>query len=299
MNPRPSGLRLWLLAIRPKTLTLASMPVLAGGALAWSGSGVFRPLPLLLTLVAALAVQAGTNLHNDAADHRAGVDHGPRLGPPRATAMGWAPAATVVRAAHVSFLIAWLAGAYLIWLGGWFILLLALLSTLAGYAYTGGPRPISTTPYGEVMVLLFFGVAAVSGTHWLQTGGIPPAAPLTGVILGLPAAAVLLVNNHRDRSGDAAAGRRTLAILLGSRRTRHLYALLQFLPLALLPLLARLTHPGALLALLALPLAWRCSARMTLTPPGSGLNGLLVATAQSQVALTLLLILGWLLPLEW
>ncbi|MEO5368075.1 MAG: 1,4-dihydroxy-2-naphthoate octaprenyltransferase [Magnetococcus sp. WYHC-3] len=289
----PTGLRLWLLAVRPKTLTLAVMPVLTGSALAFSNTGILDPWPLLLTLLAALGVQAGTNLYNDAADHGSGVDGAHRLGPPRATAMGWATPAAVRRAAHVSFLLAWGAGLYLIWRGGWFILLLAGLSTLAGYAYSAGPRPIAATPWGEVMVLMFFGVAAVSGTHWLQSGNIPVSALVAGLVVGLPAAAVLLVNNHRDRVGDAAAGRRTLAILLGPERTCRVYAVLVLLPLPLLVPLAWLTHPGVLAGGLALPLMMGCIRRMKQANSGVAMNDLLASTARAQVLLGALMAVGW------
>lgn len=289
----PAGWKLWLLAARPRTLPLSAAPVLAALALAWRETAVLHILPGLAALLGAMLIQIGTNLYNDARDGERGGDGPDRLGPRRVTAAGWATAAAVRRAAWLCFGGAAALGLYLVWVGGGPILGLGALSLLCGWAYSGGPRPISHTPYGELFVLAFFGLGAVGGTYWLQTGGLSPAGLLLGLLLGLPAAAVLLVNNHRDRVGDRRAGRRTLAIVLGPQGALAAYALLLAGSFVLTPLLAWASGDvGVLAGLLALPAALALIQRMRSEPPGPGMNGLLAQTAQFQALLAALLVVG-------
>lgn len=290
---RPAGWALWLTAARPRTLPLSAAPVLAALALAWREAGAFHPGAALAALAGAMLIQIGTNYYNDAADGERGADGPDRLGPRRATASGWASAAAVKRAAVAAFTGAAVAGAYLAWIGGWPILLLGCSSLAAGWAYTGGPRPIAYTALGEVFVLAFFGLAAACGTYWLQAGTVSPAAVALGTLLGLPAAAVLTVNNHRDRAADARAGRRTLAIRLGRGGTIRLYAALLLGAFAMVPALAVFSgDDGVLAALIVSPFAFALIQRMRAEPPGPGLNGLLAQTAQFQALLAAALCAG-------
>ena len=284
----------WIAASRPRTLPLAVAPVLVGIALAAFETGGLAPATALATLLAAVAIQIGTNLHNDASDFERGTDTEDRLGPERAAAQGWFTATQVRRAAHLAFLTALLLGVLLTLRGGWPILLLGIASLVAGYAYTGGPRPIAYGPLGELFVLFFFGIAALTGSYYLQTLTFAPTALALGVALGLPAAAVLTLNNYRDRETDRVAGRRTLCFYLGPRGTRLLYASLLLIPF---PLLYLLDLPGSRWPLVvALPLgAWLIS-RVARGATGVALNPLLGATALFQSALAMLLILGFALP---
>ncbi|MBF0448502.1 MAG: 1,4-dihydroxy-2-naphthoate octaprenyltransferase [Magnetococcales bacterium] len=292
----------WWQALRPKTLTLAVTPVLCANALAWASVGWVAPLPIILTLIAAIGVQVGTNLYNDAADFERGVDLADRIGPTRVVASGQLQARQVYRGAHFAFLLAWLAGGYLIWQGGWFIFLLATLSTLAGYAYTAGPKPISATPFGEWTVFLFFGLIAVIGSYYLQTKTVDGAAIVVGCLVGLPAAAVLMVNNYRDSSSDARAGRRTLAIVTGPVVAARIYAFLLFFPFILLPLLGQLI-PGFLswiwLPLLMVVAAWKMVSTFKNTPVSPIFNRLLADTARYQALFGLLLSLALILSTAW
>lgn len=289
----PHPFQSWLLAIRPKTLTMAAVPVIAGNALVWAGRGDLSWMILLLTLLASVGVQAGTNLYNDAADFEKGVDGPERLGPERAAAQGWLSPRAIYAGAHISFLIAWLAGGWLIWTGGGPILAIAILATLSGYLYTAGPRPLSGTPLGELFVFLFFGVAAVAGSAYLQTFLFSRDALVLGAALGSLAAAVLLVNNHRDRVSDAASGRRTLAILLGPVGTARLYALLLALPFgALIPLYLHHQRPGLFLALGAAYPAVGLIKALRNDPVDRNLNRVLVGTAKLQVLFAGLFCLG-------
>ena len=291
----PAGWRVWWNAARPRTLSISLSPVVVGNAVAWARNGAISWLVLLATLVAAIAIQIGTNLHNDAADYQRGNDLADRVGPLRVTAAGWASAAAVRRAALLAFGVALLAGIYLVTVGGWPILVVGLASLAAGAAYSGGPRPISYTPFGEFFVWIFFGVAAVGGSYWLQAGAPGVSALLAGAAVGGPAAAVLMVNNIRDRSADLRVGRRTLAGRISPLAALRIYALLMLLPYAVLSILAWNGHGGVLTALLMLPVSLVQIRRLAVTPVGPALNPLLVSTAQCGLGFSLLLALGFLL----
>jgi 1,4-dihydroxy-2-naphthoate octaprenyltransferase len=281
----------WWLAIRPKTLSLAASPVIVGNSLAWAQQGHLNWTIALATLVAALLIQIGTNLYNDAADHERGTDSSDRLGPARATAQGWLSAHRVKRGALVSFAAALLIGIYLAAVGGWPLLLLGLVSIATGYAYSGGPRPIAYSATGELFVFLFFGLFAVAGSHYLQTLSFEPATLMAGAALGCMAAAVLVVNNYRDLDSDRRAQRLTLCHSLGRPGTRHLYAALLVLPFLLAPW--SLTSPGdAWMLLGALPPALLLIRRFYFDPPGAGLNRVLASTARLQLVFGLLFSLG-------
>ncbi len=275
----------WLAAIRPKTLGLSVSPVLLGTVLAWSEQGVLHWLPALAALLAAMAIQIGTNLHNDAADHLKGTDTPDRLGPPRASALGLLDAGRVKRAAFLAFGVAFVLGIYLVYWGGWPILLLGLASLVAGAAYSGGPWPISESPLGEVFVWLFFGLGAVGGSYWLQTGQLSWSLLPPATALGAFAAAVLVVNNYRDMYTDARAGRKTLAVLLPPVASRLAYALLMLGPFLLPGILWQDVLRWWLLPalLLALYLVWL----MYHIPHGRQLNALLGRTARFQLLFTL------------
>src|SRR5947199_6233155 len=219
---RPSGVRIWLMAARIRTLPAAIAPVLVGTALAgWQH--VFHPLRFVAALVGAIFIQVGTNLSNDYSDARRGADADDRLGPVRVTAGGLVPPEQVLVATYVSFGIAVLAGVYLVVVAGWQLLLVGAASIPAGVLYTGGPRPYGYEGLGEAFVFLFFGVVAVVGSYFVQTKDLRWEAFALSVPVGLLAAAILLVNNIRDADTDRRAGKKTLAVRLGRERARALF----------------------------------------------------------------------------
>ncbi len=284
--------RYWWLAARPKTLSISVVPVVVGIALAWHSEERFRPLIAAATLLAALLIQIGTNLYNDAADFERGADRDDRLGPDRAAARGWLSPAALKRGAHRAFASAFLLGVPLAWAGGWPIVALGLLSVAAGYAYTGGRHPIAYSASGELFAFLFFGPAAVAGSAYLQTGTVSDGTLATGAAIGLFAAAVLLVNNYRDLDSDRRAGKLTLVHFLGRRGARRLYAALVLLPFLLPPVLGR----QGLLVWLALPLALLLIRDVFRLPPGREFNGVLARTARLEALFGVLLTLALLLP---
>lgn len=283
----------WWQAIRPRTLTMAVVPVIVGAVVAWQEAHIVRPLALMAALVCALAIQIGTNLLNDAADGEIGLDRAGRLGPPRITASGWATAADVRRAAYAAFAFAALGGIYCASVGGLPILVVGIASILAGWAYSRGPKPIAMTATGELFVLLFFGLVAVMGTAWLMNPVPSLTAAMAGMLVGLPSSAVLLVNNHRDRDADARAGRRTLAIVLGVEGARLFYVGLLVLAAVMGIFIAfSVGTAWPLLSLLGLPFALRLARTMMDESIGAGLNDLLGRTASYQIVLAGLLCLG-------
>jgi 1,4-dihydroxy-2-naphthoate polyprenyltransferase len=283
----------WFMAARPRTLSLSVTPVVVGAALAWATQRHVQWPAVAAALIGSMCIQLATNLHNDAVDSERGGDGPDRVGPPRVTAQGLLSGRSVKRGAALCFAVAALMGLYLINVGGWPILLLGMLSIVAGWAYTGGPWPIAYAPLGELFVIAFFGVGAVCGTYWLCTGSLGAAAIDAGFALGLITGAVLLVNNFRDVEADARVGRRTLAIVAGPRGTSLIFAAMLLLPFALLwPIGRAVPHGHVWPALLAMPWALVLIYRFMREPPGRGFNRILVWTVQVQVLFSLLFGLG-------
>lgn len=283
---------LLLLAARVKTLGLSLAPVAAGSWLA-AQMGGWHPVAMLAAMLAAAMIQIGTNLWNDAADGGRGGDGPDRLGPPRMTGLGLLDAGLVRRAALLAFAIAALVGLWLATVGGWVIVAIGLVSLGLGYFYSMGPRPLSHTALGEALVVLFFGIIAVGGTVYLHGQPVTAMVLWVGVITGLPAAAVLLLNNHRDRELDLIAGRRTLAIVIGQTATRRFYGLL--LSAALIGGTG-LTVSGffGLLALLpASLLGAGLIVTMARTPVSPRLNRLIAGTVGFQALLLLGIVGAW------
>jgi 1,4-dihydroxy-2-naphthoate polyprenyltransferase len=296
-GPPVSSLRAWALAARPHTLMIGVNPVLVGCAMAWAETGRINIALMLLSMLGALLLQTGTNLDNDVSDFERGTDRAGRLGLPRATALGLLTPRQVRSASRACFALATVFGLMLAWRGGWTILIAGVASALAAMAYSGGPRPISYTPFGDFVVFFFFGLVAVGGTYYLQTLSLTPGVLVAATMVGLPATAVLVVNNYRDLDPDAQVGKRTLAVCLGRAFTRWEYAVLMLAPFALLGALAHLTHLGAtlLIPVLALPMAAALVHRFWREAPGPAFNALLARTAKFQVLFSVLLCVGILL----
>ncbi|MEQ1806012.1 MAG: 1,4-dihydroxy-2-naphthoate polyprenyltransferase [Burkholderiaceae bacterium] len=290
-NKAGTSLRAWAMAARPHTLSIAVNPVAVGAALAWAETGRIDLGVLWLALLGAVLLQLGTNLDNDVSDFERGTDRGGRLGPPRAAALGLLAPRQVRAASQACFVLATALGLILVARGGWPILVAGIASAAAAMAYSGGPRPISYTPLGDFVVLLFFGGVAVGGTYYLQALTLSPGALIAALMVGLPATAVLVVNNYRDLEPDAMVGKRTLAVCLGRRFSRWEYTLLMFAPFALLGALALATRIGVtlLIPLLGLPLAATLVRSFWRETPGPAFNALLARTARFQVLYSALL----------
>ncbi|CAB4758912.1 unannotated protein [freshwater metagenome] len=212
----------WLAGSRPRTLPAAVSPVLAGTAVA---AYVAEPVwwRAALALVVSLALQVGVNYANDYSDGVRGTDDD-RVGPMRLVGSGAASASAVKRAAFLSFGVAAVAGLALAAATAWWLVAVGAVCVAAAWFYTGGARPYGYLGLGEVMVFVFFGLVAVVGTTYVQTRTWEVAAVWAAIGIGALACAILVVNNLRDIPTDTLAGKRTLAVLLGDRATRGLYA---------------------------------------------------------------------------
>ena len=289
-----SAWKAWVMAMRPKTLTAGAVPVGVGTALAYA-QGLAKPLPALAALVGALLIQIGTNLTNDYYDFRRGADTVHRLGPTRVTQSGLIEPSRVLGGALLCFGLAMFTGIYLVAVAGVPILLVGLVSILAGYAYTGGPFPLGYHGLGDVFVFVFFGLVAVEGTFYVQAHAFSWTVLCAAIPVGATGVALLAVNNLRDIPTDAAAGKRTLAVRFGERFAKREYVvalLLSFaVPLALV--LSRRVAPAALLALLAMPAAIAPWKRVRgKNGAGSELNRALAETAKLQLLQGCLFALG-------
>jgi 1,4-dihydroxy-2-naphthoate octaprenyltransferase len=291
-----SGVRIWLMAARPRTLPAAIAPVLVGTALAGFGH-VFHPLRFLAALLGAIFIQVGTNLSNDYSDARRGADADDRLGPVRVTAGGLVPPKQVLVATYVSFGVAVLAGVYLIVVAGWLLLVIGAASILAGVLYTGGPRPYGYEGLGELFVFLFFGVVAVAGSFFVQVRHLHWEAFALSVPVGLLAAAILVVNNIRDIDSDRRASKRTLAVRLGRTKTRWMFAGVVYGAFLLAPItwIFGPVKPWLMLTWLALPLATALVRIVRTRTDGPSLNGALARSGMLQLAFCVLLSAGLLL----
>lgn len=290
-----SPVQIWMLAMRPRTLPAAITPVLTGTALA-AGDQVFRFGPALAALLGALLLQIGSNLANDVFDFKKGMDTKERTGPVRVTQAGLLTPRQVLAGMTAVFTLAACIGFYLIWAGGWPILVVGILSILAAVAYTGGPYPLGYHGLGDVLVFIFFGPVATCGTFYVQAGNIGAAAWWASLPMGFLITAILVVNNYRDLETDRKGGKRTLAVRLGPAGTRGEYYLLLAAALAV-PLL--MWRGGDYSSWILLPLLSLCLIRPLLrdmkTKKGSPLNATLAGTARFTLVFGILFSLGYLL----
>ena len=233
----PRGARVWLLAARPATLPAAVVPVIVGTAAALHGGRPLQAGPFVAALTAALLIQVGTNFANDVFDFYRGADTPDRLGPLRVTQSGLVRPREVLIATYLAFGLAVVVGIYLVTVGGWPILLIGVLSILAGLAYTGGPLPYAYYALGDVSCFVFFGLLAVLGSAYLQTLELTVLDVWAAIPTGCLVTAILVVNNLRDIDQDRRVGKTTLAVRLGRHGTRVEYTALvviaYLVPLAL------------------------------------------------------------------
>jgi 1,4-dihydroxy-2-naphthoate polyprenyltransferase len=271
----------WLEGARPRTLPAAVAPVLAGTAAA-----VFVGEPVwwkaALALVVALALQVGVNYANDYSDGVRGTD-AERVGPLRLVGSGAAAAPAVRAAAFACFGLACVTGLVLALSTSWWLVAVGAVCVGAAWYYTGGSRPYGYRGLGEVMVFVFFGLVAVVGTTYVQTGsslGLATSA-YAAVGVGALACAILVANNLRDIPTDRESGKRTLAVVLGDARTRYLYGLLLGAAAVALVGVALTSSGWALLGLLFL-LAGIPALRLVLS--GTGGRGLVPVLQKTGVA---------------
>jgi 1,4-dihydroxy-2-naphthoate octaprenyltransferase len=320
-------LKLWVAGARPRTLPAAIVPVVVGTAAGYLSSGSFTPrlsgschavacsdfdrqlswLNAILALIVALGIQIGTNYVNDYADGVRGTDEN-RVGPIRLVAGKLATVREVKIAALIAFSIAALAGLGLAARVTWWLVPIGLVCGIAGWGYTGGPRPYGYLGFGELFVFVFFGLVATAGSAYVQHAPfvVSLAGHLfvykydwwfvlwVGVPIGLLAAALLQANNLRDIATDTESGKKTLAVRLGRRRAGMFYCF-TLLGVALGLGIVSSYRPWSLLALLAFPVAV-VPVRLALgDEEGRALLPMLGTTARLQMLAGALLAIGLLL----
>jgi 1,4-dihydroxy-2-naphthoate octaprenyltransferase len=254
------------------------------------GYGSFSPWRAALALVVALALQVGVNYANDYSDGVRGTDER-RVGPVRLVGSGLARPRQVLAAAVGCFAVACAAGLVLAAVTSWWLLLLGAAAVAAAWFYTGGRRPYGYRALGEVSVFLFFGLAAVAGTAYVQMDRASWLAVAAAAPVGLLACALLVINNLRDIPTDSVTGKRTLAVVLGDQRTRRLYTACIVAPFCVAAAIASVA-PLALLALAAAPFAVRPARLVRAGTSGPGLITALGQTGRLQLAFGAMLTLG-------
>ena len=283
----------WVQAARPATLWAAISPVLVAAGLA-SGDGVFRWDAFVAASLGAVAIQIGTNFANDASDARRGADTSDRIGPARMVASGVITERQMWRATAVTFLVAALAGAWLISIAGWIIAVVGVVSIVAGLGYVGGPKPYGYRGLGEVFVFVFFGLVATVVSRFTHDQTIPLDAWLLAIPMGFLVTAILVANNVRDIETDSASGKRTLAVILGRDRTRKLFAFLIYGAFGAIGIFGftQLTPVGTLIAVFWLPWGVPLVRTVFAETGGAPLIGVLKGTARLQLLVALSLALG-------
>jgi len=282
----------WVLAIRPRTLPAAAAGVIMGAAMAWH-DGYFRLDAVLVCLFTALMLQIGSNLANDVFDFERGTDTAERMGPTRVTQAGLLTPKQVKFGMVVVFGLSAILGLYLAWLGGWVIIILGAAAIISAIAYTGGPFPIGYYGLGDIFVFIFFGLASVAGTYYIQAGMVTSAVWWMAIPPGLIITAILVVNNLRDIEIDRKGGKHTMAVRLGEQGTKIQYIVCMVVAyLILIPVVgAGLIPWTTLLAWFSLPFAYQAT-QVVLTQKGRPLNMALAKTGQTALVFSLLFWLG-------
>jgi 1,4-dihydroxy-2-naphthoate octaprenyltransferase len=286
-------LKTWILAIRPKTLPAAGGPVIVGTAAAIADHA-FSLFPALAALIGCLLLQIAVNLANDYFDGIKGIDGKDRLGPVRVTQSGLMEPKTVKKAMILVLVLAGLTALYLMKVGGWPIFWITVASVLGALTYSGGPFPMASHGLADFFVFVFFGIVAVCGTYYVQALELTWTAFFLAFPVGFVITAILVVNNYRDMETDAAAGKRSLAVILGPEKTRkefkRLIALTYAMPV-FLTAAGAISLWAALFPMLSLPLALACIREMN-TLTGPPLNQTLAKTAKLSLLFSLLLAAG-------
>ena len=270
----------WWMAFRPKTLTAALVPIVVGTALVGSTGAEIKWDLSLWALAAAIFIQIGTNLFNDAIDFKKGADSEDRVGPQRVTQSGVFTSRQVMWAGVLSFVFASLCGLPLVVHGGWPIVAIGLISLACGYLYTGGPFPLAYQGLGDVFVILFFGVLAVGGVFYLHTFNLSWDALIAGLQVGFLATVLIVINNLRDIHQDKFVNKKTLPVRFGKTFGRWEILLLMLMTFSCsLYWIYQNKLWASVIPLLTLPFALRLVRDIFRTEPSSEYNQFLAKAA--------------------
>jgi 1,4-dihydroxy-2-naphthoate octaprenyltransferase len=282
----------WVLASRPKTLLASAVPVIIGSSIAIFDNE-FKPVAACFALFCSALIQIGTNFVNDLYDFLHGTDKKDRMGPTRVLAADLVTPGEMKIAITIIFGLSFLLGLYLVYVGGWIILLIGILSIMAGIAYTAGPLPLAYNGLGDIFVFIFFGFVGTVGTYYVQALALTPLVFWVSVPVGALITNVLVVNNYRDIKEDKLNGKYTLAVKLGQKFTRLQYVVFTLVSYAIL-FVVYFTYKQELiifLPVLSLPLAVKLI-KMIYTLEGKELNKTLELTAKLSAIYGILFALG-------
>ncbi len=288
-----SRLKPWLLAFRFKTLTAALVPVLVGTCLSLALGTFSNYWISLCALLSAFSIQIATNLLNDAIDFKKGADTKTRLGPQRATQMGWLSSKQVMAMGVLFLILAVAFGLPLVMRGGLPIVVLGLVSLFLAYGYTGGPFPLAYLGLGDLFVILFFGLFAVGGTYFLQALDFNGAAVVAGLQIGFLSTVLIAVNNLRDSDSDKKVNKKTLAVRFGDQFVKFEIFLLLILTYALnFYFLILYKKLYVLISFALLPLAGFIVGLVFMMEQKENLNKVLGLSALHQLLFSILLSIG-------
>ena len=272
----------WLIGARIKTLPAAISPVLIGTSYAEQITWINAALALIV----ALFLQIAVNYANDYSDGIKGTDQN-RIGPIRLVASGLASAVAVRNAAYISFLIAAIAGSILSFNISMWLFIIGGISILAAWGYTGGKKPYGYIGFGELSVFVFFGLVATIGSYYIQSEELNWQIFLLSIPVGCLSCAVLVINNLRDLSNDKLVGKRTLAVLLGDKKTRNFYIVLLVIS-QLVSISAAVIDIKMLFTLICIPMAVNVIKKIATGVEGIELIPILGKTARLQLLLAII-----------
>ena len=285
----------WIIAARPRTLLAAVVPVVVGTSIAiYSRS--FNPIAAFIALCCSILIQVGTNFVNDLYDFIRGTDKIDRPGPQRALASGLLTQKEMNIGIYFIFGLSFILGMFLVYIGGWFVLTIGVLSILTGIAYTAGPFPLAYHGLGDIAVFIFFGFVGTIGTYYVQAHEITPLIFWASIPVGALITNILVVNNYRDRDDDRSNGKKTLAVILGKSFAKFQYIFFMLISYAIL-FVVYFTYKSSLivfLPLLSLPIAIKLII-MIYTLDGHELNKTLELTAKLSAIYGILFAAGILL----
>lgn len=295
MTPQTKpDINVWVQAARPWTLGVAISPILMGTIIAHTESGIHW-LAALAALLGGVFIQIGTNLANDYFDFKKGADTASRVGPQRVTQSGLIAPETVKKGFIACFGISFLLGIYLVYLGGWPIVAIGLVSLLMGVIYTGGPFPLAYHGLAELPAFLFFGPIACATTTYVQTGSWSTSSLIAGVSAGFFSVALLSINNLRDYQEDRKVGKHTLIAIFGRRFGVGEYGF-SILTATLLPLVLIFMAPDhAMVGITAITSLMAIHAlRITVHyKESSELYAVLKMTSKLQIIFTVIFLISW------
>lgn len=219
---KKNSFKAWILAARPHTLPASACTVLVGSALAYSVNS-FQWIPAIVCLLFALLAQVISNFANDYFDYKKGIDNDDRLGPKRAVAEGWIQPNTMLYVTLSLMLIDAVLGLLLVYYGGWELIIVGIIIGVFALLYSGGPYPLSSNGWGDVCVIVFFGIIPVGFTYYVQTLAWTTSATLCGIALGLASTNILVANNYRDRNSDKKVNKKTTVVLFGEKFGSYFY----------------------------------------------------------------------------